>query len=1119
MARLQQPITLAPGQFPDLATLLDTVSLRGGNPTLARFRREFAEANGLDATTVLTARLDNTKPLIIPGNFEIGGIEELKIQMPENSYVEIPASAFNPEASLDTIDGRTLRSTDAAYKATNIALGVDADNYDAIYSRPFGEYPAGAMVRVARSTLEGNPIDRSGLEAELKQPVSPDLLAKLSPEMKTPGDRQIHFVVTSPVGSPEFASYEAGTVEEAIARIGAIEGANRGRVSFGDRAAVFIAPQDRATFAQAVSEIEDNPDARSWVKQAATQARRHVDAAVASVESGERGKIAQAYLQGGEEAGRQAAEAAKVQREQAEAAREEAERLAAERLDREDPYVTMQASNGTEVGLRRSDAQARTDLKPLATPENLIAFYGAADRVPQEYVAYLAPAAPAPVVAEAPDTSIRFSVTPGFGGAREERVGTAEDIIRIQEMIANAGNDPSAPKDLVIAEADRAKFAEAAKQIAAKEQEPARQSTILAFISNLSPISSAKAALPADAPAPAAASTSPSALEQSAGKRDEAHNAREDRYAELEAQRANAAKAASAGRVEKDAKVKADQILKDADLSKIEAFKLVAVAEANLDKPAMLAGMGSKLQAAIAYAEASEENRQYISKNALGDEAALSQNVLKGLKAPLESKTDREKLPDTFKAQYDAGVAAADNPSKALNEIKAKAAADKAAAAVNQPMELGKVPQILDILVEQKSITADQKKLILDKSKTDPANRPVGKIAVEDFGVAQDTVDTALLDQTRRKADAASADLAALQDGKSLSAPNWLQASWGNNGVAPASKQPGEMPAVSAAANMSQNILVMVKDHPELAKDDTVKRAVAAAQGISEGFKNGTISAEEAQGLADTLGKGLKYVADKTGTVAKDKAGNEVSVDEYIKNRTQEITEGASAVVLQREQDAKKAAQLEVLGAPLAATEPETAAAPAPKQIILKNGQWISRIEKDVPGFAKRFAEQNPDVDLDKVRADQAYNITQHDAEALGKFGDKYKIQDKTSPQAETTPDSPDVDVYSMVVQRRESPHKIAALLNIPADKRAAFVAQMDKLSDDFALNADGSYKNQLLEGETVKLELTKEQHEALGEIKTRLSATTADADPVAPSVTLAGFNTKDRDDGVTLGA
>lgn len=948
MARLQQPITLEPGQFTSLEGLLSQVSIRGGTQTAARFRREFLQANGLNSPI---ATLDPTKPVTIPGNFDIGGIEELQIQMPADSYVEIPASAFNPEASLDTIDGRTLPSTDIAYKMTNIALGVDRENYDAIYSRPFGEYPQGAMVRVARTTLEGDAIDRSRLEAELKKPVAPEILAQLSPEMKTPGERQVHFAVASASGQDGFTSMETGTVRQAMERAGAIMGVTRGR-NADQAAGVFIAPEDRGTFEQAIADLQESSATPRYIKQQATAALQHIETTTASVQSGARGEIALAYLNGGEDAGKQARLAAEQAAEAKEAADKEAARLAAERLEIENPYVTMQASNGTEVGLRRSDAQARTDLKPTPTPENLIAFYGTADRVPQEYAAYMAPATTETIVAETlPDYAIRYSVTPGYGGQRQELVGSAADILRTQEIIANAGSDPSAPKDLVIAEADRAKFADAAREIAEKEKEPAKQNAILAFIGNLRPVSIAQAALPTEVrdtapavpPASAASLTTgvdvaaqtveaqkvaagidhaeaadkpvPSALETTAAARDAAHELREGRYAQIDTDRTATAQAVSAARVAEEARSKAEQGLKDAGLSKIEAFKAIGVVQDNQD-PYFLKGMNSpKLQAALAYAQSSDENREYISQNILGDKSKLTPEMLTNLQKRIKA-TESLKTADMDSAQaesYANGLAAAQNPNKAFTEMKAKAEADK--------------------------------------------------VAAEQLAAA---------------------------------------------GAPPAASEP----------------------------------SVAAAP------------------------------------------------------------------------------------KPLLATDLPVEAAPAQKQIVLKNGQWISRIEKDVPGFAERFAKENPDVDPSKVAAGKAYNITQADAEALEKFGDKYTIQDKAAPAPAIKPEEAAVTQYTLEVAKGESPHKIAEKLGIAPDKRAAFVKRMDELSKDFELTPDGQdyvnsldYNTKTKKGESVTFELTDEQKAKLGDIKTRLTAQTADAAPTAAPVTPASATGIGRsDDGITVG-
>jgi len=137
-------------------------------------------------------------------------------------------------------------------------------------------------------------------------------------------------------------------------------------------------------------------------------------------------------------------------------------------------------------------------------------------------------------------------------------------------------------------------------------------------------------------------------------------------------------------------------------------------------------------------------------------------------------------------------------------------------------LELAKVPQILAILEQKTIITPEQKRAILDvldNAKSSGKTAFAGEVGVELGFYDKATLDQCLTEQAALKAEAAVKDIQTISMHGKQSAPTWLQANWGNNGVNPSSPQATLAEGASAAANMAQNMVMIANQHPEIAAE------------------------------------------------------------------------------------------------------------------------------------------------------------------------------------------------------------------------------------------------------------------------------------------------------------
>lgn len=213
------------------------------------------------------------------------------------------------------------------------------------------------------------------------------------------------------------------------------------------------------------------------------------------------------------------------------------------------------------------------------------------------------------------------------------------------------------------------------------------------------------------------------------------------------------------------------------------------------------------------------------------------------------------------------------------------------------PMELSKVPQILDIL----GVNKEEQKAILDFAKEKKIF--AGEAAIQKGFATKEKLDDALGKQAILKAEAAAADLTKGGIIGKQEAPKWLKANWGNNGVNPPIKEPTVVDGASATANIAQNIAMLVNDKPEIVKDPktdedkksaaAVTAAVAAASALTKGIAGkAKLDSEQAKIWMAQAKEGLELAVKKSGITPKDQKGKEINLDEYIKVRFTEIEAG-----------------------------------------------------------------------------------------------------------------------------------------------------------------------------------------------------------------------------------
>lgn len=212
-----------------------------------------------------------------------------------------------------------------------------------------------------------------------------------------------------------------------------------------------------------------------------------------------------------------------------------------------------------------------------------------------------------------------------------------------------------------------------------------------------------------------------------------------------------------------------------------------------------------------------------------------------------------------------------------------------------KPMLLSQVPQILDLLVEEGKVTAEQQQAVLTRIAQGERGF-AGEIALREGFIARPVLDEALVSQAVAKTRMALLDMQRIGQEGTLPHPVWLKPNWGNNGVNPASTPPTMVDAVSSAANIAQNLVMAANASPQ-ALPELVPGIIAAsnlARGIAQGDSPTVplqkLHAEWRQAMEQVLRRSVA----KGYSLPADTQGKPVDIEQFIAERGKEIDAGVT---------------------------------------------------------------------------------------------------------------------------------------------------------------------------------------------------------------------------------
>lgn len=203
-------------------------------------------------------------------------------------------------------------------------------------------------------------------------------------------------------------------------------------------------------------------------------------------------------------------------------------------------------------------------------------------------------------------------------------------------------------------------------------------------------------------------------------------------------------------------------------------------------------------------------------------------------------------------------------------------------------MQLADVPRILDALGLEK---ADQQAIVGVATERGIC---AGHAAVQMGARTDEQLQAALLTQASLRADAADNDFATIAStGQTQSAPQWLRANWGNNGVNPTAAHPTIGDGAVAAANVAQNITMLANHAPAIARDPQIITGAAASIQLARGITGERpLTKTSAKALMAAAKEGLLEAVRQSGIAPADQQGNPVGVEQFINARFSEITAG-----------------------------------------------------------------------------------------------------------------------------------------------------------------------------------------------------------------------------------
>lgn len=204
------------------------------------------------------------------------------------------------------------------------------------------------------------------------------------------------------------------------------------------------------------------------------------------------------------------------------------------------------------------------------------------------------------------------------------------------------------------------------------------------------------------------------------------------------------------------------------------------------------------------------------------------------------------------------------------------------------PLTLAGIPQILSLL----ELGKEEKDAILAYAREHKIFAGEAYVAMsENKAEVQEKLDAALVEQAEQKLEAAEIDIDTILGG-TQKAPPWLKANWGNNGVNVAVEPSTKIDALSAAANIAQNMVMIANVFPERAKQ--LKNPI---DNLTQFIREHDAPTSQDKGVQwRMLEKGvqdvLQDVVRATGYQAQDAKGNAVDVAEFLKVRCSEIRGG-----------------------------------------------------------------------------------------------------------------------------------------------------------------------------------------------------------------------------------
>ena len=223
-------------------------------------------------------------------------------------------------------------------------------------------------------------------------------------------------------------------------------------------------------------------------------------------------------------------------------------------------------------------------------------------------------------------------------------------------------------------------------------------------------------------------------------------------------------------------------------------------------------------------------------------------------------------------------------------------------------LELEKVKQTLDLLVQKQLLSEGRRDWVLDGIKRGVHKGAAGEVVIkQDWGITKEHIDNVLREQAAQKSYAAVADIDTIVAKGHQDIPAWLKVNLGNNGVNPAANQPTLVDGASAAANIAQNIIIYANSAPQLAPQlvNAVRSAAALSLYLSGAYPE-TVPATALQQWQQEANDGLRLVAAHFESTEKlrdavlhssaadaQKAPGTQQVEAYLEQRNAEI---ASAI-------------------------------------------------------------------------------------------------------------------------------------------------------------------------------------------------------------------------------